>query len=75
MAVAHLGGKCCMCGYSKCIGALDIHHIDPLTKEFAISVDGNTRSWDRVRREIEKCILVCANCHREAHWNIKNQMV
>lgn len=68
MAVEHKGGKCELCGYNKCIGALDFHHIDPRIKEFSISVDGNTRAWTRVKKEIEKCILICANCHREKHW-------
>lgn len=74
MAVAYLGGKCSHCGYDKCIGALDIHHLDPNEKEFSISVDGNTRSLERVKREIDKCVLVCANCHRETHRNKKMQL-
>lgn len=71
LAVDYLGGKCALCGYDRCIGALDIHHLEPLKKEFSISVDGNTRSWERVKREIEKCVLICSNCHREEHWNKK----
>ena len=64
-AVDYKGGKCQICGYSKCIWALDLHHLDPRTKEFAIGEKGYTRSWEVVKREVDKCILVCANCHRE----------
>lgn len=67
MAVAHKGGKCENCGYSKYIGALDFHHKDPLQKDFSIGQKGYTRSWEKVKQEIEKCLLVCANCHREIH--------
>jgi len=67
MAVAYKGGKCSRCGYNRCIEALEFHHTDSSQKDFGISQDGYTRSWERVRQELEKCILVCANCHRELH--------
>lgn len=66
-AVEYLGGKCRVCGYSKCDKALEFHHIDADGKEFGISQDGKTRSWDRIEKEIAKCVLLCANCHREVH--------
>jgi hypothetical protein len=69
-AIALKGGKCIICGYSKCNAALDFHHIDGKKKDFGISLDGITRSWQRVQKELEKCILVCANCHREIHAGI-----
>lgn len=68
-AVEYLGGKCCKCGYNKCLGALDFHHKDPSKKEFRIA-ESNTKSWDRTKKELDKCILVCANCHRELHWDL-----
>jgi 5-methylcytosine-specific restriction endonuclease McrA len=67
-AVELLGGKCCKCGYDRCIAALEVHHINPEEKEFAFSVTGNTRSWSKVLAEINKCELLCANCHREHHY-------
>ena len=70
MAVARKGGKCQCCGYDRCPGALEFHHPDPTNKDFGISMDGMTRSWNRVRKEIEKCVLICANCHREIHAGI-----
>ena len=66
-AVEYKGGACQLCGYAKCIDALEFHHIDPNTKEFGLSESGMTRSWKRIKNEIEKCILICANCHREEH--------
>ena len=65
MSVEYKGGCCSICGYDKCIKALEFHHLDRDDKEFGISKNGHTRSWDRVKLELDKCILVCSNCHRE----------
>lgn len=67
MAVEYKGGKCEKCGYNRCIGALEFHHIDPTQKDFAISTTGSTRAWSKIQTELDKCILVCSNCHREIH--------
>jgi 5-methylcytosine-specific restriction endonuclease McrA len=61
------GGKCMICGYTRCSAALDFHHIDSRTKEFGLSVKGLTRSWEKMKEELDKCVLICANCHREVH--------
>ena len=68
--VKYKGGICVLCGYDKCVDALDLHHVDPKTKEFGISSGGLTRGWEKVVAEADKCILVCANCHREIHAGI-----
>jgi hypothetical protein len=74
--VSYKGGKCIFCGYNKCADALDLHHVDASQKEFGISSGGLTRAWSKVIAEADKCILVCANCHREIHaGNIKVQPV
>lgn len=67
MAREHMGGKCMRCGYSKYPEVLEFHHKNPSEKEFSISYRGHCRSWKRVKAEIEKCDLLCANCHRELH--------
>lgn len=67
MAVAYKGGKCERCGYDRCIDALEFHHVDPVQKDFTISSKGYTRSWNTVKAELDKCIMLCANCHRELH--------
>lgn len=64
--VAMFGGKCSVCDYSKCIRALEFHHKDKSGKTFNLSVLGYTCSWKRLVDEAAKCVLVCANCHREA---------
>ena len=69
-AVDYKGGKCQICGYNRCIRALKFHHVDPATKEFAISGAGSTRSWEKLRAELDKCVLVCGNCHDEIHAGI-----
>ena len=70
MAVQYKGGKCCICGYNKYIGALEFHHLDPNQKDFSIGSKGYTRSFDKVKKELDKCICVCANCHREIHTGL-----
>jgi len=64
------GGKCQLCGYNKCNRALVFHHRDPNTKEFGLSANGITRSWEKTKKEIAKCILLCSNCHMEVHDGI-----
>ena len=65
-----LGGKCQTCGYDKCPNALDFHHRDPLTKNKTVA-DLLHRDWELVEAEVAKCDLLCANCHRELHANLK----
>ena len=72
MAVEYKGGKCESCGYNKCIDALDFHHVNEKEKEFGLSQSGLTRSWERTKKESDKCVLVCANCHREIHAGLLN---
>lgn len=66
-AVEYLGGKCIKCGYNRCAGALDFHHPDPSIKpEDWTKI--STWGWERLRKAIEGCWLLCATCHREEHW-------
>ena len=66
-AINYLDGKCLRCGYNKYPEVLEFHHRNPEEKEFNVSAKGHCRSWERVKKEIEKCNLICANCHRETH--------
>ena len=70
LALEYKGGKCQVCGYKKYQGALDLHHLNSKEKEFGIADKGYTRSWEKVKAELDKCILVCANCHREIEAGI-----
>ena len=65
-AIKILGGKCSICGYDRCVDALEFHHENPSVKEFKLG-SGNTMSWKAYKKEAEKCILVCSNCHKEIH--------
>lgn len=65
--VEYKGGSCEICGYSKCIASLDFHHIDPLLKEFNLGGTGLKKSWDKLVKELDKCQLLCRNCHCELH--------
>ena len=70
--VKYMGGKCKFCGYNKCIHSLDIHHINPEHK------DPNFKQMRKIlrndlKKELEKCVLICANCHREIHT--KNTLI
>lgn len=65
MAVQYKGGKCCKCGYNKYPQVLEFHHRDPEKKDFGIASNGYTISWNKLKKEIDKCDILCANCHRE----------
>lgn len=67
--VEYKGGECEKCGYKKCIDALEFHHKDPNEKDFTIS--GKSWSFERLKKEADKCILVCSNCHKEIHFELK----
>jgi transposase-like protein len=63
--VAEAGGACALCGYDRCAGVLQFHHIDPTSKRFAVSGQAAATSLHRAREEARKCVLLCANCHAE----------
>lgn len=64
--LAYKGGKCQVCGYDKCARALQFHHVDPNGKDFCIATY-RCRAWETVKAELDKCLLVCSNCHAEIH--------
>ena len=66
-AIDLLGGECQICGYNECIAALDFHHREGEKKEAKMSVLWHY-SWKRIKKELDKCDLLCANCHRELHF-------
>lgn len=68
-AIDYKGGKCESCGYSKCYWALEFHHNNPIEKEF----DWNKlrlRKWENILFELDKCSLLCSNCHKEEHHKL-----
>lgn len=69
-AVEYFGGSCKHCGYNRCIQALEFHHLDPNEKDFALSDSFRTGAIKDVKEELDKCILLCSNCHREEHYKL-----
>jgi predicted HNH restriction endonuclease len=70
--IEYKGGFCTRCGYNKYQGALEFHHLDPKAKDFNPSRLKGYSFDERIKKELDKCILVCANCHREIHYEISN---
>ena len=64
--IKYLGSKCSKCGYDKCFWALELHHTSPEVKE-------KSSSWKHY--DLSKVILVCANCHREIHYELKQKEI
>jgi len=71
-SIEYRGGKCSVCGYKKHLAALQFHHTEPEHKDFRISILRN-RSFEKLKSELDKCIVLCANCHAVEHasdlWN------
>lgn len=67
------GGGCKLCGYNKCPAALEFHHLDPAEKEFQINKRWSM-SDEKLLKELDKCVLLCSNCHREVHWKLDRGM-
>lgn len=63
--IEYCGGKCIICGYNRCVSGLVFHHLNSNEKDFSLS--GKAWSWIRVKKEIDKCVLLCQNCHCEIH--------
>jgi hypothetical protein len=66
-SVEYLGGKCVKCGYYKNIAALTFHHTEPNDKDFNISSHKHSKSWFEITKELDKCVILCANCHHIEH--------
>ena len=65
--VEEFGGCCSICGYNKNYSALEFHHLESKEKDFHLG-SAKTTNIDKLRKEVEKCILVCSNCHKELHY-------
>jgi predicted HNH restriction endonuclease len=66
--IDYMGGCCSICGYNKCPAALEFHHKDPNEKDFGIAQRGLKSFSEELRNELDKCIILCSNCHSETHW-------
>ena len=66
-AIEYKGGRCMACGYNKCLSALEFHHRDPKQKDKSITQFSRNKLSKKAKMELDKCDLLCANCHREIH--------
>ena len=75
--VNYKGGKCEICGYNKYEGALEFHHKNPQEKDIEISKWNFNYNQDIqiYLNEVDKCQLLCANCHREQHYKLNIQLL
>ncbi len=64
LLVEEAGGCCAVCGYDRCVVTLTFHHVDRSLKSFSMSMH-TTKALAAYREELQKCVLVCANCHGE----------
>ncbi len=68
LSVEYLGGACVDCGLAtEQYAVYDFHHRDPQQKDFGIGK--NYKSFDKIKGELDKCDLLCANCHRIRHYS------
>lgn len=70
--VEYKGGKCMKCGYQKSIAGFDFHHRDENEKEFNVGGRGVIKFSEAVKKELDKCDILCACCHRELHEELDN---
>ena len=70
-AVQLMGDSCLGCGRDGALVLFEFHHRNAADKEFGISEDGILRSWHKVVVELAKCVMLCANCHREVHAGVR----
>lgn len=66
-AVRRKGSKSAVCGGRYPNAVYDFHHLVPGEKDFHLGDKNATTKWETIEKELEKCILVCANCHRTIH--------
>lgn len=69
-SVEYKGGKCQICGYNSCDAALEFHHINPEEKDYN-PASLRLRKWEKQLEELDKCVLLCSNCHREVHEKLR----
>lgn len=69
-----LSRGCSICGYNKCAKALEWHHVDSEDKDLEVSAFISKGNLVRALEEIEKCEVLCANCHREEHERLNRDV-
>jgi len=66
-----MGGRCEGCGLRAYSRVFEFHHRDARSKDFGLSESGIPHRWEKVVAELAKCVMLCANCHREVHAGMR----
>jgi hypothetical protein len=66
-AVQLKGGKCAICGYNECIASMVFHHYSE--KDINMFTLLKCSDWEKIKKELDKTLLLCSNCHLEIHFN------
>lgn len=66
--IDYSGGECMECGYDDCISGLIFHHRTPADKSFTISSNLLDKTMEELKKEVDKCELLCGNCHASKHY-------
>lgn len=69
-SIEYKGDSCAHCNGRFHPAVYEFHHRDPTKKDFALGSGGICRSWDAIKLELDKCDMLCANCHRMEHVRI-----
>ena len=78
-AANYKNNVCEICGIKRItiddLEIFDFHHKDKSNKSFELSDNIESKNWDIVKQELDKCVMLCANCHRKQHLYIRNETV
>lgn len=78
-AAEYKNNECEICGLKRNtiddLEIFDFHHKDKSNKSFELSDNIESKNWDIVKQELDKCVMLCANCHRKQHLYIRNETV
>ena len=76
-AANYKNNECEICGLKRNtiddLEMFDFHHIDRSNKSFELGDKIEDRNWETIKKELDKCMMLCANCHRKQHLYTRNQ--
>ena len=78
-AANYKNNECEICGLKRNtiddLEIFDFHHIDKINKSFELGDNIESKKWETVKQELDKCMMLCANCHRKQHLYIRNDSI
>ena len=78
-ACMYKNDQCNICGLKRIteedMAMFDFHHVDPSDKGFELGDNIECRTWESIKNELDKCLMLCANCHRKIHVNPKQEHI